>query len=186
MGPVPPADNARNYWVSCQCTCAVWLLYRHVPSCSSCHQALCIVLVVFAFFISQVFNLKEKEHVKTEHLFSLFITLPNQFVCLMYGFILAAAYLTTTTQSKSSLTDLAYVFVNLEVCSIISPWLTRAELCLVPLLVGGLNYYFLKYKKSKKNHVESLYFNCTFNPKLKQFNALESDVSSTPAPFLPF
>merc|ERR1711935_435473 len=65
---------------------------------------------------------------------SLFITLPNQFVCLMCGFILAAAYLTTTTQSKSSLTDLAYVFVNLEVCSIISPWLTRAELCLVPLL----------------------------------------------------
>ena len=75
-----------------------------------------------------------RDEVLTLLFLSLFITLPNQFVCLMYGFILAAAYL-TATQSTTALCDVAYVFVNLEVCSIISPWLTRAELCLVPLLV---------------------------------------------------
>ena len=134
VGAVTPVDNACGDGFNCQCPGAVWLLSDHVPSCPNCHQALCLVVVVFAFFFSQVLLYNAKQTSVNVSFSSLFITLPNQFVCLMYGFILAAAYL-TATQSTTALGDVAYVFVNLEVCSIISPWLTRAELCLVPLLV---------------------------------------------------
>ena len=136
VGAVTPVDNACGDGFNCQCVGAVCFFSYHVPSCPNCHQALCLVVVVFALFFSQVllYSVQKRRSFNVTFILSLFITLPNQFVCLMYGFILAAAYL-TATQSTTALGDVAYVFVNLEVCSIISPWLTRAELCLVPLLV---------------------------------------------------